>query len=83
LRDFQGIIAGILRCVQEGQGVTKTRIVNKAQLSSSQLKEYIYYLRQQELVNYDEEKRIFRITRKGKRFLKLYDEMSELAPRRK
>jgi predicted transcriptional regulator len=69
--------------VQEGQGVTKTRIVNKAQLSSSQLKEYIYYLRQQELVNYDEEKRIFRTTRKGKRFLKLYDEMSELAPRRK
>jgi predicted transcriptional regulator len=38
---------------------------------------------QYELVSYDEEKRVFRATTKGKRFLKLYNEMSELAPRRR
>ena len=83
LRDFQEIIVGILRCAQVRQGMTKTRLTNEMQLSFTQIKEYLYYLQQYGLVRYDEEKRVFRTTSKGKRFLKLYDEMTELAPRRK
>ena len=83
MRDFQGIIAGILRCTQVRQGITKTRLTKEMQLSFTQLKEYFYYLQKYELFSYDEEKRVFRTTSKGKRYLKLYDEMTELAPRRK
>lgn len=53
------------------------------QLSFTQIKEYLQYLQQYELVSYDEEKTVFKTTMKGKRYLKLYNEMSELAPRRR
>ena len=82
LRDYQEIIAA-LRFAQVRQGMTKNRLMNEMQLSFTQIKEYLHYLQQYELVRYDEEKRVFRTTLKGKRFLKLYDEMTELAPRRK
>jgi predicted transcriptional regulator len=63
--------------------MTKTRLTNEMQLSFTQIKEYLYYLQKYELLTYDEEKRVFRTTSKGKRYLKLYVEMTELAPRRK
>lgn len=53
------------------------------QLSFTQIKGYLQYLQHYELVSYDEQKRVFRTTTKGKRFLKLYDEMTILAPRRR
>lgn len=55
----------------------------EVQLSFTQIKEYLQYLQQCELVSYDEQNRVFRTTMKGKRFLKLYNEMTELAPRRR
>ncbi|HZA69869.1 MAG TPA: winged helix-turn-helix domain-containing protein [Nitrososphaeraceae archaeon] len=67
----------------ERQSITKTRITNEMQLSFTQIKEYLQYLQQYELVSYDEEKTVFKTTMKGKRYLKLYNEMSELAPRRR
>ena len=78
LRDFQDIIAEILRCAQVDQGITKTRVMYEVQLSFTQIKEYIQYLQQNELVSYDKENRVFRTTTKGKKFLKLYNEMTEL-----
>jgi predicted transcriptional regulator len=78
LRDFQDIIAEILQCAQVDQGITKTRVMYEVQLSFTQIKEYFQYLQQNELVSYDEENRVFRTTMKGKKFLKLYNEMTEL-----
>jgi predicted transcriptional regulator len=63
--------------------MTKTKLTNEMQLSFTQIKEYLYYLQKYELLRYDEEKRVFRTTSKGKRYLKLYDEMTGLAPKRK
>jgi predicted transcriptional regulator len=83
LRDYREIIVDILEGAQVSQGVSKTRVKYEVQLSSTQTKEYLQYLQQCELLIFDKEKRVFRTTRKGKRFLKLYDEMSGLAPRRK
>jgi predicted transcriptional regulator len=82
MRDFQAIIAGILNCSLEKQGITKTRLSNEMQLSFTQIKDYLQYLQQYELISYDEERSVFRTTTRGKRFLKLYNEMTELAPRR-
>ncbi|MGH9983614.1 MAG: winged helix-turn-helix domain-containing protein [Nitrososphaeraceae archaeon] len=78
MRDFQDIVAEILQCAQVDQGTTKTRVMYEVQLSFTQIKEYFQYLQQNELVSYDEENRVFRTTMKGKKFLKLYNEMTEL-----
>jgi predicted transcriptional regulator len=43
-RDHQEIIAEILESALGSQGITKTRIMYKVQLSFNQLKEYIPYL---------------------------------------
>jgi predicted transcriptional regulator len=48
------------------------------QSSFAQVKEYLKYLEQCELLSFDGEKRVYRTTVKGKKFLKLYNEMTEL-----
>jgi predicted transcriptional regulator len=83
LRDFQEIIAEILECAQVGQGITKTRVMYEVQISFTQIKEYLQYLQHCELVTYDEQNRVYRTTTKGKKFLKLYDEMAELTSGRR
>ena len=82
MRDFQAIIAGILNCSLKKQGITITRLSNEMQLSLTQIKGYLQYLLQYELISYEERTSVFRTTTKGKRFLKLYNEMKELAPSR-
>ena len=78
LRDFQEIIAEILECAQVAQGITKTRVMYEVQISFTQIKEYLQYLQQREMVSYDKQNRLFRTTLKGKKFLELYNEISEL-----
>ena len=56
LRDFQDIIAEILECAQVYQGISKTRVMYKIQISFTQIKEYLQYLQEYELLSYDEEK---------------------------
>jgi predicted transcriptional regulator len=77
LRDFQEIIAEILECAL-AQGITKTRVMYEVQISFTQIKEYLRYLQQCEMVSYDKQNRLFRMTLKGKKFLELYNEISEL-----
>lgn len=79
LRDFQDIIAEILEYAQVCQGISKTRVMYEVQISFTQIKEYLQYLQKCELLCYDEENRVFRTTMKGKKFVKLYNEMTELA----
>lgn len=78
LRDYQEIIAEILECGQVRQGISKTRVMYEVQVSYTQIKEYLQYLQQCELLVFDEENRVFRTTKKGKKFLELYNEMNKL-----
>jgi predicted transcriptional regulator len=62
-------------------GVTKTKIMYKAFLSYAQLKEYLEVLLTNGLLDYNEKDEEFKTTEKGLRFLKIYVQLSELAPR--
>lgn len=62
-------------------GVTKTKIMYKAFLSYAQLKEYLDVLVTNGLLDYNKKDEIFKTTEKGLRFLKIYVQLSELAPR--
>lgn len=78
LRDYQKLIAKILRSALGSQGITKTRVMYEVQLSFTRVKEYLQYLQQFELVSYDEQNRVFRTTMKEEKLLKLYNEMTDL-----
>ncbi len=59
--------------------ITKTRIMYKAFLSHAQLKEYLSMLTEKGLLEYDKGTATFRTTAKGMKFLKVYDQIEELA----
>ena len=75
-RSSTEIIDTILRSLDSG--ATRTRIMYKAYLSYTQLKEYLALLQSRELINYDETSQIYTITQKGLRFINAYDEIREL-----
>lgn len=58
-------------------GVTRTRIMYKAFLSSAQLKEYLTVLMEKGLMDYIEGEMVYRTTDKGNRFLKIYNQIGE------
>ena len=57
---------------------TKTKIMYKAFLSYSQLKEYISFLIENNLLEYHDITRTFWTTEKGLKFLKTHNEIGEL-----
>ena len=59
-------------------GAAKTHIMYSAYMSFAQLKEYLKVLEEKELVRYDENSRLYRITERGLRFMNAYDEIREL-----
>ncbi len=59
--------------------VTQTEIMNKALLSYNQLKEYLKVLTENELLSFESATRKFKITQKGRRFIQIYNKMSDLA----
>lgn len=64
----------ILECVSEG-GSTRTKIMFKAFLSYAQAKEYMAFLQEKGLVEYEEGTSLYRITEKGFDFLRKWDEI--------
>ncbi|HEV2193179.1 MAG TPA: winged helix-turn-helix domain-containing protein [Nitrosopumilaceae archaeon] len=70
------IVAMILEASRSG--VTKTKIMYKAYLSYTQVKEYISFLRDNELLDYEEGTQLYKITAKGLKFLHSYGEITEL-----
>lgn len=70
------IVEMILQAAREG--ATKTRIMYKAYLSYTQVKEYLSFLLENDLVKYEEGSQIYRITEKGIHFLQVYGEISDL-----
>ena len=73
------IIAEILESALGDQGIRKTRIMFKVQLSYNQLREYIPYLQSRELISYDAQRGVYKTTKKGTRVLELYNKINELA----
>lgn len=71
------IIATILDTVSSGTA-TKTKIMYEAYLSSPQLKEYISFLLENELITYEEGTHIYRITEQGRRFTHVYNKIAVL-----
>ena len=59
-------------------GTTKTKIMYKAFISYSQLKEYIAILIENNLIEYYDGTQIFKTTEKGLNLLKMQNEMGEL-----
>jgi len=70
------IVATILETIRTG--TTKTKIMYKAYLSYTQMKEYLQYLKESELMEYESGTQTYRITDKGLRFLRAYEEISVL-----
>ena len=70
------IVAMILEAARVG--ATKTKIMYKAYLSYTQVKEYIVFLQDNELLAYEEGTQLYKISEKGYKFLQSYGEISEL-----
>ncbi len=75
-RNRMEIIAMILDASKSG--ATKTKIMYKAYLSYTQLKEYLKSLQESNLLKYDEEAQLFRVTEKGRHFMRAFDEINDL-----
>ena len=70
------IAATILESVRSG--TTKTKIMYKAYLSYTQIKEYLKFLQDKGLMEYEEGSQVYRITDKGIQFLRAYEEITNL-----
>ena len=70
------IVAMILEAANGG--ATKTKIMYKAFLSYSQLKEYLSVMIKKNLLEYSDGTKTFRTTEKGLNLLKMHNEIDEL-----
>ena len=59
-------------------GVIQTEIMYKGLLGYKQLKEYLKVLTENDLLSFDSATRKFKITQKGRRFIQIYNKMSDL-----
>ena len=73
------IVANILEAANGG--VTKTKIMFKAFLSYSQLKEYLAVLIENGLLEHNVKEERYKTTSKGIKFLGIYNQMNALSPR--
>jgi predicted transcriptional regulator len=71
------IVSMILEAANGG-GTTKTKIMYKAFLSYSQLKEYLSVMIKKNLLEYSDGTKTFRTTEKGLNLLKMHNEIDEL-----
>lgn len=76
------IICQILE-VANGGVTKKIEIMYKANLSYTQLKEYVMLLAESDLLRYDLDKQTFRTTEKGLRFLDAYNHMDAVMKAKK
>jgi predicted transcriptional regulator len=72
------IISQILDAANGHVNITKTKLMYKAFLSQSQLKEYVKVLTESDLLSYDSASRKFKTTEKGHRFLEIYNKMGNV-----
>ncbi len=61
-----------------GEGITRTKIMYTAYLSSAQLKEYLLVLTVHGLLIFDSAMHRYNITEKGLRYLELYNKLGDV-----
>jgi predicted transcriptional regulator len=76
-RSTDDIISDILE-VASGGIATKMGIMYKTFLSHAQMKNYLTYLTQHDLIEYDVGAQIYKTTEKGLRFLDTYGQMDDM-----
>lgn len=59
-------------------GATKTRLMYGAYLSYAQIQEYLAFLKERQLISFEEESQEYKLTEKGLRFLRVYEEISSM-----
>jgi len=79
-RTHHDILAKVLETAKGTDGITKTRIMYGAYLSSNQIKEYIAYRQGDGLLSYETRKRVYKTTIKGMRLLEILAKMYEIVP---
>jgi predicted transcriptional regulator len=72
------IISKILESAM-GRGLTKSKIMQEALLSSSQLKGYLSVLVERNLLEFIQDQALYRTTEKGMKYLDAYTQIHELA----
>lgn len=75
-RSRTDIIAMILRA--SVNGATKTRIMYGAYLSYAQVREYLSFLTERNLIAYEEGSGLYRLTENGMKLLRTYEGISEM-----
>jgi predicted transcriptional regulator len=60
------------------QGATKTRIMYSAYLSYAQLKEYLGFLLERDLVRYEEGSGLYKLSERGMKVLQAYEGISDM-----
>ena len=59
-------------------GATKTRIMYGAYLSYAQVKEYLSFLIEKELIRAEEGSGLYKLTQKGVQLLRVYEDISDM-----
>jgi predicted transcriptional regulator len=77
-RSRDDIISDILEVASGGGIATKMGIMYKTFLSHAQMKNYLTYLTQHDLIEYDVGAQIYKTTEKGLRFLDTYSQMDDM-----
>jgi len=70
------IVGSILDAANGGE--TRTKIMYKAFLSYNQVKEYLSFLTENNLIEYLDGTKTFKTTEKGLTYLRMYNEMAKL-----
>jgi predicted transcriptional regulator len=75
------IIAEILESIMNNSTLSSSKLMLKAFLTYKQMKEYLPFLLQNELIKHDDKDRTLRITNKGLQFLEIYNRLPEFVER--
>ncbi|HZD33877.1 MAG TPA: winged helix-turn-helix domain-containing protein [Nitrososphaeraceae archaeon] len=78
-RSRTDIIGLILNAANAMNGESRSHIMYKSLVNYNQLKDYLIFLQQQELIEYVKSARTYRTTVKGRDFLELQRDMGEMA----
>lgn len=73
------LILEAIKCNSNRGGESQTRIMYKAYLSHSQLKEYLSVLLEKGLIEYQKEDRLYTITQRGIHFIQIYNQQLQIS----
>ncbi len=77
-RDRTDIIREILEVANGAEDITRTKLMYKAFLSYTQVKEYLALLTERNLISYDSITHTYRTTEKGVRLLQFCNELDDM-----